>query len=329
MKAERISEHIWSLRTWMIVPIHVWVVVDKEGVTLVDAGMPMMAKKIIKFTKQLNAGPLKRILLTHGHVDHVGAVKAIVTETEAPVYAHRIEIPYLEGELLYPKRKKAENNLPKQLTKPLIEDEFGNILSVDGLTPYLTPGHSPGHVVYYHEKDKVLLAGDLFNSKKGKLRHPMFTPFMDDAVRSSAIVGKLKPTRLEVCHGNSVFHPVEQLEEYVRKHREKVRGNLIVLIVQYTVFGLFFLMELCTLAAFSYWGFHMDSGLLIKLLFGLGTPLLIADVLGDIHCPKSRFSCIHLVTNYFTVDSFCISYCSAIFFGKEQACGYIWSSCIG
>ena len=130
MKAEKISEHIWSLKTWMFVPIHVWVVVDEEGVTLVDAGMPLMAKGIIKFIKQLNAGPLKRILLTHGHVDHVGAVKSILTEDEVPVYAHQIEIPYLEGELLYPKRKKLEYNLPKQLTEPLLEDEFGNLKSV-------------------------------------------------------------------------------------------------------------------------------------------------------------------------------------------------------
>ncbi|TQR14124.1 MBL fold metallo-hydrolase [Psychrobacillus soli] len=224
MKAEKISEHIWSLKTWMIIPIHVWVVVDEDGVTLVDAGMPMMAKGIMKFIKQLNAGPLKRILLTHGHVDHVGAVKTILTENEVPVYAHQIEIPHLEGELLYPKRKKMEYNLPKQLTKPLSEDEFGNLQSVDGLIPYLTPGHSPGHVVYYHEKDQVLLAGDLFNSKKGKLHPPMFTPFMDEAVNSAAIVEKLKPKRLEVCHGSSVFNPAEQLEEYVRKAEKKHGG---------------------------------------------------------------------------------------------------------
>lgn len=224
MKAEKISEHIWSLKTWMVIPIHVWIVVDKDGITLVDGGMPMMAKGIIKFIEQLNAGPLKRIILTHGHVDHVGAVKKILTENEVPVYAHQIEIPYLEGEVLYPKRKKLEYNLPKQLTLPLLEDESGNLQPVDGLTPYLTPGHSPGHVVYYHEKDQVLLAGDLFNSKKGKLHPPMFTPFLDEAIKSAAIVEKLKPKRLEVCHGSSVFNPAEQLEEYVQKAEKKHGG---------------------------------------------------------------------------------------------------------
>ncbi|GGA34037.1 MBL fold metallo-hydrolase [Psychrobacillus lasiicapitis] len=222
MKVEKVSEHIWSLKKWMIVPIHVWVVLDEDGVTLVDAGMPFMANTIKKFIKQLNAGPLKRILLTHGHTDHVGAVKGVLAEHEVPVYAHRMEIPYLEGEVLYPKRKKLEHNLPKQLTQPLSEDDNGNLKSVGGLTPYLTPGHSPGHVVYYHEKDQVMLAGDLFNSKKGKLHPPMFTPFLDEAVKSASIVEKLKPKRLEVCHGSSVFNPAEQLEEYVRKAEKKL-----------------------------------------------------------------------------------------------------------
>ena len=62
-----------------------------------------------------------------------------------------------------------------------------------------------------------------------------------------------------------------------------------MLIVQYTVFGLFFLMELCALAAFSYWGFHMDRGWFIKLLFGLGTPLLIAVFWGTFIAPKASF----------------------------------------
>ncbi|WP_420849948.1 MBL fold metallo-hydrolase [Psychrobacillus vulpis] len=222
MKVKRVSEHIWSLKTWMLVPIHVWIVVEEDGITLVDAGMPMMAKGIMKFMKQLDAGPLQRILLTHGHVDHVGAVKAILTENEVPVHAHRIEIPYLEGDLLYPKRKKLEQNLPKQLTQPLLEDEVGKLNTIGGLIPFLTPGHSPGHVVYYHEKDQVLLAGDLFNSKKGKLRPPMFTAKMDEALKSSNIVRELKPLRLEVCHGNTVFHPADQLDEYVEKVEKKL-----------------------------------------------------------------------------------------------------------
>lgn len=161
---------------------------------------------------------MRRILLTHGHSDHVGAIRRILENGPVPVYAHQIELPYMEGELPYPRRKKPEHNLPKGLARPLPMDRDGQLERVAGLKPYFTPGHSPGHVVYYHERDRVLLAGDLFTSKKGKLRRPMplFTADMAEALRSGAIVKELNPWRLEICHGKPVFHPADQWEEYIR-----------------------------------------------------------------------------------------------------------------
>ncbi|MBS4196245.1 MBL fold metallo-hydrolase [Lederbergia citri] len=219
MKVKQVSEHIWSLRTWMLIPVHVWVVVDKGEVTLVDAGMPNMAKGILTFIEKLNMGPLKRILLTHGHLDHIGAIKPISNKLKVPVYAHRIENPYMTGELPYPKRKKPEQNVSKEIVRSLPEDETGNLLQIGGLTPYHTPGHSPGHVAYYHEKDQVLLAGDLFTSKKGKLKRPIsiFTADMNEAIKSSAIIKDLKPEKVEVCHGYTVLNPSDHIEEYMEK----------------------------------------------------------------------------------------------------------------
>lgn len=219
MKIEQISEHIWSLRSWMLIPVKVWVVTDEAGVTLVDGGMSSMAGGIMRFIDQLNAGPLQRILLTHGHSDHTGSIAAIEKRTPVPVYAHRIELPYMEGDLPYPRRKKAASSVARGLAQPLPEGPDGFLEPVAGLTPYHTPGHAPGHVAYYHEQDQVLLAGDLFTSKKGQLRRPMaiFTADMAEAVRSSAIVGLLKPRRLEICHGDPVFDPADQLPAYLTR----------------------------------------------------------------------------------------------------------------
>lgn len=218
MKVERVSQHIWSLKSWFLVPVRVWVVTGGDGVTLVDAGFPFMAKGIMQFIEGLNAGPLQRILLTHGHSDHVGAVKVILKHHPVPVHAHRIELPYMEGALPYPRRKRPEFNVARGVASPLAESREGDLAMVAGLKPYLTPGHSPGHVVYYHEQDQVLLAGDLFTSKKGELRRPMamFTADMAEACRSSAIVKRLSPKRLEVCHGEPVFNPAGQIEAYMR-----------------------------------------------------------------------------------------------------------------
>ncbi|MGG1659325.1 MBL fold metallo-hydrolase [Brevibacillus sp. NRS-1366] len=219
MKVEQVSEHIWCIRSWLLIPVRVWVVIEQDGVTLVDAGMPFMAIGILKAIDGLGAGPLKQILLTHGHSDHVGAVQKIMERKSTPLYAHRIEIPYMEGEQLYPGRKKRERNVQPGLAKPLPETEDKELASIAGLRPYLTPGHSPGHVVYYHEKDRVLLAGDLFTSKRGRLYRPMpmFTADMAGALKSSLIIRKLQPKHLEVCHGNSVKNPAEQLDAYLQE----------------------------------------------------------------------------------------------------------------
>lgn len=181
-----------------------------------------MANGILKFVERLQSGPLQRIVLTHGHPDHTGALQRILKSKPAPLYAHPIEIPYMEGEKPYPGRKKATSSVKKGIAQALHNDESGLLQPVGGLTPYHTPGHSPGHVVYYHEQDQVLLAGDLFTSKNGRLHRPMpmFTSDMREAVRSSSIVRRLQPNHLEVSHGRPVFQAADQLEVYVAQTTE-------------------------------------------------------------------------------------------------------------
>ncbi|MED1201735.1 MBL fold metallo-hydrolase [Heyndrickxia acidicola] len=221
MKIEQISKHIWTLKSWMGFTIQVWLVADDNGLTLIDAGVSSMAKGILKSINDIQAGPLQRIILTHGHGDHVGAVKTILSKINVPVYAHSIEIPYIEGNLPYPGRKKAVELLAPSITQPLSADNEGRLQPIGSLTPYFTPGHSPGHVAYYHEEDEVLLAGDLFTSKKGKLRKPipMFTADMREALKSSEVLRVLKPKRLEICHSSAVLNPEAQLDEYLEKNR--------------------------------------------------------------------------------------------------------------
>ena len=223
MKAIQISEHIWALKTWRLLQCRVWAVFEQDGISLVDAGMPFMAKEILAFLDRFPETPVKRILLTHGHLDHVGALPQILTKHQVPVYAHRLEIPYMEGRLAYPRRKKPERNVAEGVALPLPEDGQGELAKCGGLQPYFTPGHAPGHVVYYHEQDRVLLGGDLFTSKRGKLHRPMpiFTADMGEAVKSSLLLKKLQPLHLEVCHGNPVKEPAAQLDAYVRRTSAK------------------------------------------------------------------------------------------------------------
>ena len=106
LKATQISDHIWRLGIRVLLPIHVWIVCEQDGITLVDGGIGWMEKGIRRFIHDLGAGPLRRIVLTHGHYDHVGVIPALLREWDVPVYVHGSEIQFMEGRLPYPAGRK-------------------------------------------------------------------------------------------------------------------------------------------------------------------------------------------------------------------------------
>lgn len=91
-----------------------------------------------------------------------------------------------------------------------------------------------------------------------------------------------------------------------------------MLIVLYVVLGVFFLLELCALAAFSYWGFHMDRGWIIKLLFGIGTPLLIAIFWGTFIAPKASYPVSTSVRIILQLIIFALAVAALYFSGKSK-----------
>ncbi|RAL24443.1 hypothetical protein DL897_08965 [Thermoflavimicrobium daqui] len=85
----------------------------KDGTTLVDAGVSMISRGILKFINQLQAGPLQRIVLAHGHSDHIGALKKILKEKPVPVYAHPIQIMIKNGFITITKTPSRTYSEPK------------------------------------------------------------------------------------------------------------------------------------------------------------------------------------------------------------------------
>ncbi len=199
--------------------IQVWLVKDEDGLILVDAGIPPMAKGILNAIEKVNAGPLKQILLTHGHPDHVGSLKIILEKNSVPLYAHMKEIPYVEGEKPYHPFKKAKVGVKPSIIVPLLEVGNDKIEDVGRLTPFFTPGHTSGHVSYYHNEDQVLIGGDLFMARSKRLRRPLsfFTSNKREAIESGSLIKRLQPELLTVTHGGEIARAYEQYDDYYKR----------------------------------------------------------------------------------------------------------------
>jgi glyoxylase-like metal-dependent hydrolase (beta-lactamase superfamily II) len=150
---------------------------ETNDFVLVDAGMPESAEEIISVTEDrfgANGRP-KAIILTHGHFDHVGAIVELVKHWNVPVYAHELELPFLTGKTSYPEPDPTvEGGMVAKMSPmfPIEPIDLGSnvqALPADGSVPHLpgfrwvhTPGHSPGHVSFFREEDRTLIAGDAF-----------------------------------------------------------------------------------------------------------------------------------------------------------------------
>lgn len=155
---------------------NVYVLVDRDGLTLVDTGLPYSHARILPFVTRLGFAPeqVRRILLTHADRDHVGGLAALQARTGARVYAGQ-----MEGEALAAGRETRRLRLrPWQrrllrLLRPFFAtlipgraDEMiadGDLLPMlGGLRVLATPGHTPGHLSFFAEQRGVLFAGDSF-----------------------------------------------------------------------------------------------------------------------------------------------------------------------
>ncbi len=115
---------------------------------------------------------ITQILITHAHIDHVGAVAALVDEYGCPVLMHAEAEPML-GQLPTQAMMMGLRFGKVPAVDRYIEDE--EAIEVGGLQlrPLYTPGHAPGHVAFYVEGEALLLSGDaLFAGSVGRVDLP-------------------------------------------------------------------------------------------------------------------------------------------------------------
>lgn len=191
------------------------------GCSIVDASIPPSGASILK---QIRASgrqlsDVKRILITHAHPDHIGALPLLAKETGAEVIAHELEAPVIRGEREIPRSDPAKLQglqklfrPPKTTPKPspvhrtvvegdLIDGPLGSLQVLH------TPGHAPGHICFWQAEKRVLITGDVVMHFRGirTLPRGLFV----DYEQNKAAIRRIAELPIEVAcfgHGEPIIH---------------------------------------------------------------------------------------------------------------------------
>lgn len=114
-----------------------------------------------------------KLLCTHGHLDHVGAVASLAQELDVPVEGpHEDDLFWLEQLEQQTERfnfPPTQSFTPTRWLKDGDEVTFGK----ETLQVFHCPGHTPGHVVFFNEETRVAIVGDvLFQGSIGRTDFP-------------------------------------------------------------------------------------------------------------------------------------------------------------
>jgi len=165
--------------------------------------------------------------MTHAHADHAGALEKLAEEWDVPIYAHPLELPYLNGSAAYPPPDPSVGGglMPAMSVLfprgPFNVSRWLQALPQDGTVPHMpgwrwihTPGHTPGHISLYRPGDATLVAGDAFittgqesvykvMTQRAEMHGPpmYYTQNWEDSENSVQKLAELDPELVITGHG--------------------------------------------------------------------------------------------------------------------------------
>ncbi len=195
-KPFEVSEGVFWLR--MPIPfsldhINLWLLRDGDGWTIVDSGVDQESCKAvwdIVFDEFCSPDQIKRIVITHFHMDHIGLASWLALKCDCPIYMTRGEFEHYHRVTTRTEAESRETALPYYRSLGFDEKTCEAILRFfkaddkpkearvqPEQVTYIKPddvleinskhwkivcgnGHSPEHACLYNESDKVLISGD-------------------------------------------------------------------------------------------------------------------------------------------------------------------------
>jgi glyoxylase-like metal-dependent hydrolase (beta-lactamase superfamily II) len=200
---KRLADGLYQLRGFPPDAINVYLMED----VLVDAATRHAGRRI---SRQIRGHRVSAHALTHAHPDHQGASREICEALDIPLWCGSHDSEAMETGVFQQERRPINRLIewawagpPHPVARRLEEGD-----EVAGFRVLHVPGHSPGHVAYWRESDRVLVLGDVLNNidvatgRRG-LREPkgVFTPDPPRNRESARRLAALEPALVCFGHG--------------------------------------------------------------------------------------------------------------------------------
>jgi glyoxylase-like metal-dependent hydrolase (beta-lactamase superfamily II) len=218
-------------------PVNCYLVEEEDGLTLIDAALPYSTSAILQAAAKIGK-PITRIVLTHAHDDHVGALDALKEALPGvPVHISSRDARLLAGDVsLDPDEPNSpiRGGVPKKLkTRADIVlrdgDRIGSLLAVS------VPGHTPGSMAFLDTRSRSLIAGDAMQTRGGVAVSGQVKPLFpfpalatwnkQAALDSARKLAALSPALLAVGHGRMLLEPLADINRAIAEAETKLRPN--------------------------------------------------------------------------------------------------------
>ena len=211
-----------------------YLVEETDGLTLIDTSLRGSAPGILAAAEGMGA-PVRRVVLTHAHHDHAGALEALRARLPGAEFAvGERELKLLRGDFTSghgePRGRLRSYLYEKALMSPdhVLQpgDQIGSLEVVDAA------GHTPGHLAYLDRRDETLIAGDaylaigrLFVTTEFVWRFPFpalsGTWHAKTALATARRLCQLSPKRIATGHGPVIENAAQVMKVALERAEQK------------------------------------------------------------------------------------------------------------
>ena len=217
-----------------VFPVNCYLVEEEDGLTLIDAALPYSMKGIFKASETIGK-PITKIILTHAHEDHVGALDRIKEVLpDVPVYISVRDNRIMNGDSSldeYEHQTPIKGGVPKKLkTRANILLKEGDLIG--SLAAIETPGHTPGSMSFIDTRTKALVAGDAYQTRGGIAVAGEIKPWFpfpafgtwskETSLTSAKKLLSYQPKLLAVGHGEMMENPIGEMEKAILHFEQKL-----------------------------------------------------------------------------------------------------------